>query len=58
MLWWSSKARGIRGGRSHSLESTAVKFLLFAKVKSDGGKHDFFFFFGQLDENFLSASIA
>lgn len=40
----------LKGGRFHSLESTAIKFLgFFAKVKSDGGKHDFL---GRKEENF------
>lgn len=46
MFWWSSKAGGLRenwrGGRSRCLEATAIKFLVFAKVKSDGGKLDYF----------------
>lgn len=58
MFWWSSKAGGLsenwRGGRSHCLEATAIKFLVFAKVKSDGGKLDYF---GQEDGHFPAVSM-
>lgn len=58
MFWWSSKAGGLsenwRGGRSHGLEATAIKFLVFAKVKSDGGKLDYF---GHEDGHFPAVSM-